>query len=216
NVSDKISLGYGLRLSKFNRLGQDEINIYENNNPVLYNEELGIYEKADPIATESVSRKKTIKDFTNLEPRFSVSYLLDDSESVKASYNRMSQYLHLITNTSSPTPLDVWTPSGEFIKPQLLDQYAIGYFKTFDNTAYSLEIESFYKTVKNRIDYIDGADLIANDAVERVILNGKSYAYGLEVLLKKNEGRLNGWLAYTLSTSKQQTKGRTPNELGIK
>ena len=127
----------------------------------------------------------------------------------------MSQYLHLISNTSSPTPLDVWTPSGKYIKPQLLDQYAIGYFKNFSNNNYSLELESFYKTVKNRIDYIDGADLIANNAIEQVILNGEAKAYGLEVLLRKNEGKFNGWLAYTLSKSQQITKGRTPTEIGI-
>ncbi len=102
----------------------------------------------------------------------------------------MSQYLHLLSNTSSPTPLDVWTPSGKYIKPQLLDQYAVGYFKNFNNTDYSFEIESFYKTVKNRIDYIDGADLIANDAIEQVILNGNAKAYGLEVLLKKMKADL--------------------------
>lgn len=213
NVSDKISLLYGLRLSRFNRLGQSEINIYDNSNPVIYNEDLNIYEKANPIATKSVSRNKTIKDFTNLEPRFAISYLLNDSQSIKASYNRMSQYLHLITNTSSPTPLDVWTPSGEFIKPQILDQYAIGYFKTFNK--YSFETEAFYKTIKNRIDYIDGADLIANDAIEQIILNGKARAYGLELLLRKNEGKFQGWFAYTLSRSEQKTPGRNATETGI-
>ena len=121
----------------------------------------------------------------------------------------MSQYLHLLSNTSSPTPLDVWTPSGPFIKPQLLDQYAIGYFKTINNNEYSLEVESFYKTIQNRIDYIDGANLIANDAIEQVILNGRARAYGLEVLFRKNEGQLKGWIAYTLSKSEQQTKGIT-------
>lgn len=214
-VSDRLAVSFGLRLSSFLRLGQDELNIYEDDQAVIFNEGLQVYEKANPIGTENYKRGDVIKSFINAEPRVSLAYQLDDKSSIKTSYNRMTQYLHLLSNTSSPTPLDVWTPSGKYIKPQLLDQYAIGYFKTFNNTAYSLEIESFYKTVKNRIDYIDGADLIANDAVERVILNGKSYAYGLEVLLKKNEGRLNGWLAYTLSTSKQQTKGRTPNELGI-
>lgn len=213
NISDKISIGYGLRLSRFNRLGQKEINIYENNNPVIYNEELGVYEKANPIETKSISRKKTIKDFTNLEPRFSISYLLNDSQSVKASYNRMSQYLHLITNTSSPTPLDVWAPSGEFSKPQILDQYAIGYFKAFDK--YSLETEAFYKTIRNRIDYIDGADLIANNAIEQIILNGEARAYGLELLLRKNEGKFQGWFAYTLSRSEQKTPGRNASEPGI-
>src|SRR5690606_34516821 len=214
-LSDKLSTSFGLRLSSFLRLGQDELNTYENNQAVIFNDNLQIYEKATPNGVENYKRSDVIKSFINLEPRASLAYQLNNKSSVKASYNRMSQYLHLLSNTSSPTPLDVWTPSGKYIKPQLLDQYAIGYFKNFNNSTYSLEIEGFYKTVKNRIDYIDGADLIANNAIEQVILNGRAKSYGLEVLLKKNEGILNGWLAYTLSKSKQQTKGRTPNELGI-
>ena len=214
-LSDKLALSYGLRFSTFHRLGQDELNIYENNNPVLFNEDFQIYEKAAPIDTETFNRSDVIESFYNLEPRASIAYQLNSESSVKMSYNRMSQYLHLLSNTNSPTPLDIWTPSGKYIKPQILDQYAIGYFKNFNNSTYSLEIESFYKTVKNRIDYIDGADLIANNAIEQVILNVRAKAYGLEVLLRKNEGRFKGWLAYTLSKSEQQTKGRTPNELGI-
>ena len=214
-VTPKLALSYGLRYSSFLRLGQDELNTYENDEAVTFNEELQIYEKAEPIGTESFKRSKTIKSFGNLEPRFSLAYQLNDVSSVKASYNRMSQYLHLLSNTSSPTPLDVWTPSGKYIKPQLLNQYAIGYFKSFNDDKYSIEVESFYKDIKNRIDYIDGADLIANNAIEQVILNGKARAYGLEFLLRKNEGRLKGWLAYTLSKSEQQTPGRTASELGI-
>ena len=214
-VTDKLALSYGLRYSSFLRLGQEEANMYENDKAVIFNEDLQIYEKATPIGTESFSRNKAIKTFGNFEPRFSLAYQLTDESSVKASYNRMSQYLHLLSNTSSPTPLDVWTPSGKFIKPQLLNQYAIGYFKSFNNDKYSVEVESFYKDIKNRIDYIDGADLIANNAIEQVILNGKSRAYGLELLLRKNSGKLKGWLAYTLSKSEQQTPGRTPIEIGI-
>lgn len=213
-LSDKWAVSFGVRLSSFLRLGQ-ELNIYENNLPVIFNEDLQVYEKANPIGTENYKRSDIIKSFFNAEPRLSIAYQLDDKSSLKTSYNRMSQYLHLLSNTSSPTPLDVWTPSGKYIKPQLLDQYAVGYFKTFNNSAYSLEVETFYKSVQNRIDYIDGADLIANNAVERIILNGKSHAYGLEVLFRKDEGRLNGWIAYTLSKSQQQTKGRTPTEGGI-
>jgi hypothetical protein len=191
------------------------LNTYENNQAVNFNEELQIYEKADPIGTETYKRSDVIESFANLEPRLSVAYQLNENSSLKASYNRMSQYLHLLSNTSSPTPLDVWTPSGPFIKPQLLDQYAIGYFKTINNNEYSLEVESFYKTIQNRIDYIDGANLIANDAIEQVILNGRARAYGLEVLFRKNEGQLKGWIAYTLSKSEQQTKGITASETGI-
>jgi len=214
-VSDKFAIAYGLRFSSFLRLGQNELNIYENNQPVVFNDDFKIYEKAEPIGTETFERSDVIAKFFNLEPRLSLSYLINSNNSVKASYNRMSQYLHLLSNTSSPTPLDVWTPSGKYIKPQLLDQFAVGYFKNFNDNTYSLEVESFYKTVKNRIDYIDGANLIANNAIEQVILNGKARAYGLELLLKKNEGKFKGWLAYTLSKSEQQTEGRTPTELGI-
>ncbi len=214
-VSDKLALSYGLRLSSFHRLGQDELNIYENNQAVLFNEDFQIYEKAAPIAVESFKRSDVISKFFNLEPRVSLAYQMSPNNSIKMSYNRMSQYLHLLSNTNSPTPLDIWTPSGKYIKPQLLDQFAIGYFKNFGDNNYSLELESFYKTVKNRIDYIDGADLIANNAIEQVILNGKARAYGLELLLRKNEGKFKGWVAYTLSKSQQQTKGRTPTELGI-
>jgi hypothetical protein len=214
-VSDKLTLQYGVRFSNFTRLGQDELNVYENDNPVIYNERFKKYESAEAIGTESFSRSDVLASFNNFEPRLSLSYVLNDETSIKMSYNRMAQYLHLLSNTASPTPLDVWAPSGKFIKPQLLDQYALGYFKSIKNGDYTLETEVFYKDIQNRIDYINGADLIANNEIETVILNGQARAYGLEVLLKKNEGNFKGWLAYTLSRSEQQTLGRNANEPGI-
>ena len=214
-ISNKLSISYGARLSTFHRLGQDELNFYENDNPVSFNEALQIYEKAEPIGTESFERSDVVESFANFEPRAAVAYQLNANSSIKGSYNRMSQYLHLLSNTSSPTPLDVWAPSGKYIKPQLLDQFAVGYFKNFKDDTFSLELESFYKTIENRIDYIDGANLIANEAIEQVILNGEAKAYGLEILLRKNEGRFKGWLSYTLSKSEQRTPGRTPEEPGI-
>lgn len=214
-ILDKLSLSYGARLSTFHRLGQDELNVYQDNNPLNFNNQLQVYEIAEPIGTESFSRSDVLESFANIEPRASLAYQLNESSSVKASYNRMSQYLHLLSNTSSPTPLDVWAPSGRFIEPQILDQVALGYFKSINDNAYSVEVETFYKTIKNRIDYIDSANLIANDAIEQVILNGEARAYGLEILLRKNEGRFKGWLAYTLSKSEQRTPGRTPLETGI-
>lgn len=214
-LSDKLSINYGVRYSLFYRLGNQEINTYANNQAVVFNAEQQIYEKATPTGTINYGKNETIANFNNLEPRFSVAYLLDDNQSIKMSYNRMTQYLHLISNTQSPTPLDVWAPSDNFLKPQILDQLAIGYFKELNNGRYTLEIESFYKKIKNRLDYIDGADLIANNAIEQVVLNGKARAYGLEVLFRKNEGRLNGWVSYTLSRSEQQTPGRNSSESGI-
>lgn len=213
-VTDKLAIQAGLRFSTFNRLGQDELNVYVNDNPIIYNQSLDIYEKATPIDTVSFNRSETIKSFNNLEPRLAIAYQLNQSSSIKASYNRMAQYIHLISNTTSPTPFDIYAPSGKYIEPQLADQIALGYFKNFEN--FSFEIETYYKEVKNRIDYVDDADLIANNAVEQIILNGEARAYGLEFLLRKTQGKLQGWIAYTLSKSEQRTPGRTPLEPGIK
>jgi hypothetical protein len=214
-LSEKFSVEYGLRWSNFLNIGKQFVNIYENNQPVLYDANLEVYKNVKPIAVEEYASGKVIKSFNNLEPRLSLAYQFSKNESVKAGYNRMAQYLHLLSNTNAPTPLDVWTPSGKYIKPQLLDQISVGYFRNIKNTAYSLEVESFYKTIQNRIDYTDGADLIANNEIETVILNGQARAYGLELMLKKNKGKLTGWISYTLSNSEQRTKGINKNEVGI-
>ncbi|WP_233194501.1 TonB-dependent receptor [Aquimarina sp. I32.4] len=214
-ISNNLTLQYGLRASHFIRFGQEELNIYQNDNPLSYNQELQFYEGNDRIGIKKYSRSNIIKTFTNLEPRITLAYAFNNNTSIKASYNRMSQYLHLLSNTNSPTPLDVWTPSGKYIKPQLLNQYAVGYFKSINDDKYTIETEFFYKDIKNRIDYIDSANLIANNAIEQDILNGKARAYGLEFLVRKNEGKFKGWLAYTLSRSEQKTLGRTNQEPGI-
>ncbi len=212
-ITDKLAVQAGMRFSTFNRLGQNELYLYENDNPITFNNDLNIYQKAPAIDTISISRNKTIQSFANFEPRFSAAYQFNETSSIKASYQRMAQYIHLISNTTSPTPFDVYAPSGKYIKPQLSNQFALGYFKIFKN--YSLEAETFYKEVQNRLDYTDGADLIANNSIEQVLLSGEAKAYGLEVLFRKNEGKLRGWIAYTLSKSKQKTPGRTPEETGI-
>nr|WP_315149934.1 TonB-dependent receptor [uncultured Flavobacterium sp.] len=214
-ITDKLAVNYGIRYSIFNRLGSSTINQYENGQPVAYDSDLKVYEKAKPIGTTFYSKNKTIANYDNFEPRVSAAYELNENQSVKASYNRMVQYLQLVSNTASPTPLDVWTPSDEYIKPQIADQVALGYFNNFKDNEYTLELETFYKKIKNRMDYIDGADLVANEAIEQVILNGEMRSYGLEILLRKNTGKFNGWIAYTLSKSQQRTPGRTPDEIGI-
>ncbi|QLC65669.1 TonB-dependent receptor [Flavobacterium sp. LPB0248] len=214
-LSKKITIAYGLRYSLFYRLGASTINYYDNNQAVVFNNDMQIYEKGTPTSTKYFSQNKVIQSYDNFEPRFSLSYQLNEDQSIKASYNRMAQYLQLISNTSSPTPLDVWMPSDNYIKPQLADQVALGYFRNIYNDAYSLEVETYYKKIQNRLDYIDGADLIANNAIEQVILNGHMRSYGLELMIKKNKGKFNGWISYTLSKSEQQTPGRTAEEIGI-
>ncbi|WP_257670789.1 TonB-dependent receptor [Parapedobacter tibetensis] len=215
NLSDKISLNYGLRYSRFLRLGEQEVNVYANNQAVVFNPELQIYEEGMPTGTINYGKNKKIVDFGNLEPRLAISYAINDDQSVKASYNRMSQYIHLISNTASVSPLDIWAPSDQYLKPQVLDQYALGYFRNFRYGDYSLEAETFYKNIKNKADYIDGAELIAHKAIEQVLLNGEARAYGLELMLKKNTGKLTGWLSYTLSRAEQRTPGRNADESGI-
>ncbi len=215
DLTEKLSVNYGLRLSYFSRLGQDELNIYANDEAVTFDPFLLIYQSAEPLETSNPGRGGSLADFFNLEPRVSLAYTLNDNNSFKVSYTRLAQYLHLLSNTSSPTPLDVWTPSGPFVEPQLLDQYAIGYFRNIKEGAYSFETEIYYKDLQNRIDYIDGANLIANDAIEQVILNGEGRAYGLELLFRKKEGDFTGWVSYTLSKSEQRTPGRNANEIGI-
>ena len=211
-VSRKVSLRYGLRFNQFLRFKQNGLNTYLESNPVNFDSTLGIYKGADPIA-EYNRDKTTIKEYGNIEPRINLAYNFNNS-SLKFSYNKLNQYIHLISNTSAPAPLDVWTPSGPYLKPQRLDQWALGFQSKIKNK-FNLETEIFYKKIKNRLDYIDGADLVANEAVERILLAGKSKAYGLEILFKKNTGNHNYWIAYTYSKSQQKTEGRTQFETGI-
>jgi hypothetical protein len=212
---DKLTIRYGLRYSSFFRLGGEEISTYEDGKAVIYNPLYNIYEEGTPTGTISYKKGQSISNFNNFEPRAAISFAFNDNTSIKASYNRMAQYIHMLSNTQSPMPMNIWTPSGPFTKPQLLDQYAAGYFQNFKDGDYSFEGELFYKKIQNRIDYIDGANILANNNIEQVILNGRARSYGMEILFKKNAGKLTGWLSYTLSRAEQQTPGRTPSEPGI-
>lgn len=214
-LTDQLAVQYGVRYSTFSRLGGQPIKEYLNNQPVVYNETLGIYERGTEIGETDFKKSETIEFFDNFEPRASLAYQLNDFSSIKMGYSRAAQYIHLLSNTTSVTPLDVWTPSGKYVKPQLSDQYALGYFRDFKDKKYSLEVEAYYKTTDNRIDYIDGSDLIGNNTIETEILNGESRAYGLEFLLRKNVGDFTGWIAYTLSKSEQRTLGGNAGGPGI-
>ena len=214
-ITDKIIAEYGIRYSNFTRLGDQEITTYLDNKPVVFNSDLGVYEDGVETGTIRFNKNKRIASFDNFEPRVALAYQITDSSSVKLSYNKISQYLHLISNTTSAIPIDIWAPSGRFLKPQIGNQYAIGYFENVENGAYSFELEGYYKTVKNRVDYIDGANLIGNNTIETEILSGKSRAYGVEVLLRKNTGNLTGWLSYTWSKSEQKTVGENAGGNGI-
>ena len=217
-ISEKFSLQYGARISLFMRLAQGDYFRYENDDPVLFDPFLLTYVEAEPVFEDN-GAPEYFSDgigtgisqlYANLEPRLSLAFRFNPNTSLKASYNRIAQYVHLLSNTSSPSPVDVWAPSGPYIKPQIADQYALGFYKNFTSSPFSLETEVFYKDIDNRVDYIDGADLIANEAIERVILNGEARAYGAELLFRFNGDQFRGWFAYTFSRSEQRTPGRTP------
>lgn len=207
-IGNKLQIDYGLRLSRFDRFSQ-VINTYATT-PVVYDPSTKVYQQATPTGTKNSG----VTSYMNLEPRLAISYVLNEESSIKASYNRMAQYLQVISNNSSPNPSDIWAPAGTFIKPMVLDQVSAGYFRNIGEK-YALEVEGFYKDVKNKVDYISGANLFGNNAIETEILNGIARSYGLELLFRKDKGRLTGWISYTLSKSEQQVKGRTPEEVGI-
>jgi hypothetical protein len=196
-INTRLSFSYGLRFSTFHYLGKGEKQIYSN--------EFDLSGRK-PLGSEKYDDWESMQNYFNLEPRAAVKYELNSSSSLKASYMRTSQYVHLISNTAASVPLDVWTPSTNNINPQIADQVAIGYFKNFGNTKndYETSVEAYYKTMQNQIDYIDGADLLLNPILEGQILSGKGRAYGLEFFVKKNTGKLTGFVSYTLARTERQ------------
>lgn len=202
-LSTKLSVNYGLRFSLFSYIGEGTAYEFGVAAPGLRRPVTG--------ATE-YDQWENIKTHTNLEPRLSLKYQMTEDKSLKLSYNRMTQYIHLISNTAASTPVDIWTPSTNNIKPQLADQVAIGYFQNFDDNKYEFSAETFYKKMSHLVDYIDGADILLNEFLEGDLLEGQGRAYGLELMMKKNKGKLNGWVSYTLSRSERQVEGINNDE----
>lgn len=203
-IGDAVSLQYGLRASAFNYMGPGNVYTYETIVPGERKQLTGV--------TRADSWESIANDF-NLEPRFSIKVQTGPQSSMKASYNRMAQYIHLISNTTASNPLDVWTPSTNNIKPQTGDQYALGYFKNIgNNNDYELSVEGYYRNTKNQIEYIDGADLLINQFLEADLLNGTGRAYGLEFYLRKNTGRFTGWASYTIGKTELKVDGINKNE----
>ncbi len=203
-INGRISLLYGLRFSNFNYIGKGTAYFFNDTTPNV---------RKDSIGSKSYKNLELIKTYNNIEPRISFKLDISDMSSLKFSYNRTSQNLHLISNTSASTPLDVWMPSTNNIKPQLADQIALGYFRNFFNdNAYEGSIEVYYKDMKNQIDYIDGANLFLNDLIEGELMNGKGRAYGAEFYLKKSKGSFTGWISYTLARTERKVNGINNNE----
>lgn len=198
NLSEKWALGAGIRYSHFVRFGEDMIYKYD------YNNIIGRY----PAVLDSVNfgKGEIISTYGGFEPRISLRYLINEGASLKASFYRSYQYLHLISNTTTSVPQDYWVTSGPGLKPAKGDQVSLGYFRNLDGDAFEFSVEGYYKETENAVDYIEGADISLNKYLEGGLVSGKGVAYGLEVLARKNKGVMYGWVSYTYSRSLRQFK----------
>jgi hypothetical protein len=189
-LSDKINIGYGFRMSAFSRIGPGVENTYNSNGSI--------------IQTQSFASGKFYRNYFGFEPRFNITWLLSDFSSLKAGYNRMSQYIHLLSNSSAGTPVDYWLPSSNNIKPQFISQFSAGYFRQIKPSGINFSVEAYYKSMENQIDYRTNADVFLNENAEAELLYGIGRSYGLEFLCKKEDGIFTGWISYTLSRTEKK------------
>jgi outer membrane receptor for ferrienterochelin and colicin len=188
SLSKKLSVRFGIRLPVWQDLGKTAV--------FKYNADYNV------IDTIQFDKNEAYTTFVRFEPRFNIKYSLNNFSSVKASYNRTTQFIQLLTNSTSPfTSLEVWVPSGPNIKPQYADQYSLGYFNQLPASKLYFSIEAFYKKFNNVIDYTDHANMLYNPLIEGELRFGNAWSYGAEFMLRKNEGKLTGWIGYTYSRS---------------
>lgn len=198
-ATERFNLTYGLRLSSFSILGEGDFFSIDGEGTVL---DTLHYNKGD-----------FVKTYLNPEPRIAASFLFNSRSSIKASYVRNVQNLHLVSNSTSSNPTDKWIANTNIIKPEISDQVSLGYYLDIAGGKYELSVETYYKDMQNQIDYRDGADIFANsDAIESQLLFGKGRAYGIEWLIKKKAGKFTGWLGYTLSKTEKKINGINNDE----
>lgn len=191
-IGARLTLKYGLRWSIFNNIGKGTLYNFDNE-----------YEKIDSTVYPS---GEIFNTYSGLEPRIGLTFLLTESSSVKASYSRTRQYIHLASNSTAGTPLDIWFPSSPNVKPQIGDQFAAGYFRNFNNNKIETSVEAYYKHNENAIDFKDHADLLLNREIEGELRFGEAWSYGIEFLCRFNFLKLNGWVSYTLSKTERKVK----------
>lgn len=202
-LSNRFTLQYGIRWSFFNYMGKGTKYTYRDTIP----------NESKPLDSETtISAGKTIKAYNVPEPRLAVNYTINDKSSIKLGYNRMSQYLHIVSNTAASTPLDIYTPVTNNIKPLISDQVTLGYFRNFKENMFETSAEVYYKNLQNQLDYVDNANLLLNKYLEADLIQGKGRAYGLELYIKKAKGKLNGWVSYTLSKTERKVIGISNND----
>ncbi len=200
-LGDKLTVRYGLRFSAFHYFGPATVYTFLDAKP-------GERRLPDLENSYEAGKGAVIASYYNPEPRASLNYTLTNTSSIKASFARTMQYIHLISNTAAPTPIDLWTPSTNNIKPQQGDQFALGVVKKLNwEGEYEISVEGYYRDTKNQVEYVSGADIFINEFLEGDIIQGDGRAYGLELNLQKNAGTFNGWISYTLGRSELQVGG---------
>jgi hypothetical protein len=195
-ASNQLTIDYGVRLSMYTLMGGDVYNIYEN----------GVINSSIKLNKSSFG-----KTYVNPEPRITTNYRISDETSIKAGYARNVQHLHLLSNSVASSPSDQWIGNSYNIKPEIADQISVGYVTKVFKSNFEFTTEAYYKYLQNQIDYKDGAEINTVSDVESVLLYGIGRAYGLEFLLKKKEGRLTGWIGYTLSKTERKIEGINEN-----
>lgn len=190
NVTPEFSINAGIRYSVFNYLGAKDINYYAEGLPK---------EESNVVETRSYSAGKIINTYQGPEWRLSLRYALSENFSIKAGYNSLRQYIHMLSNTTAIAPTDIWKLSDPNIKPQQGDQVSLGFYKNLKSNTIETSVEVYYKRLKNYLDYKPGATLILNHQIETDVMNTKGKAYGAEAMIKKTTGKLNGWISYTYS-----------------
>ena len=203
SITPRLEVLYGARMSSLHNIGPSEVYRYIPGGP-----------RSDETIADTVQIEsgEIIKAFFNLEPRASLNFKINENSSVKAAYNRTFQYIHLISNTISPSPTDIWKLSDRNIDPTQTDHFSLGYYRNFAENSWESFVEVFHKEILNIIDYKDGADLLFNPNPETELLNARGRAFGLEFFLKKNSGKTRGWVSYTLSRAERKVKSEIPEE----
>lgn len=187
------NIEYGLRVSSFSLLGAGDFYSYDSDGNV--------------VDTTSYNKGQIVKTYVNPEPRLNIAYIINENNSLKFSYTRNTQNLHLVKNSTSTTPTDLWIASSNNVSPEIGDQFAFSYFKNFNENKFQFSAETYYRIMQNQLDLKDGAEIRANDKIEGELLFGEGRAYGLELFLKKKYGKFNGWIGYTLSRTERNING---------
>ncbi|MEA5260232.1 TonB-dependent receptor [Arcicella aquatica] len=200
-ANEKLTIQAGIRYAQYLSLGPTTTRKYLDGEPRTASSQIG---------EEIVSSGAVEKSYGGFEPRLAIKYSLGENSTLKIGYNRMQQFIQLLSNNTTPLPTARWKTADEYIKPQVSDFVSLGVFKTYKDNVWEFSAEGYYRSTQNVVDYISGANLQLSQAIETQLISGKGKSYGLELMLTKKRGELNGWVSYTFARSLQQVRGDYP------